>query len=743
MSFLDNNALSPMPIKDKIFKSNNINQYRSIDTTSLRPLNRTLKYNKSEYGTPLSSISNNNFQVYNDQLSKNNTNTKINEKRIKKKINNSSSQDLYINNLKNKLIYLRQTNKELNNDYQQIAKKSKLLINDIANNNLMFSKLKKDYENGLKKNNELKQKCHNLLNIYKIEALQNYDDKNEDKLEIEELKKEQKKLILLMKSKEKIINYLENTLKILEKNGLEESNNRNNKINDINNDINDFNNKIEENKNNINDLNHKKIDLKNNKKYNNINDNKIANINIDTENKLLNGNNELNDKNIDNYETFYKNKNDIKNKIISINNPNNLVKIEKGQLNKSKGNYLELEDSFFGFEDSFDKISYKLFPLKTNRNNYSNYKNLLINDFEINQFHKKNQSLELEDNTNQLILNYIEDISPIIVNYTSPNISEKKKEKKNILKNKKIRNNGINNINNQKNNSSYLYSITKEGEILEFDILKKIYFFIDASKIKNWNYFISEYVKNYEGSLLLNTFQGLFIITGKKFSDLYYFSKKYNSISKMKSFKYNHKNGGLILSQDNKSLLVIGGETQNIEILTFENGLISYLPPLLNKRVNSAFTFIGNLLFAFFGKNNSTIEYLNMKTNKKWELINFKINTNKTEKINLEGHVAIPINSSEILILGGRQNKKLMIFDYKEKNIDVTNIDMPFIEKVGKYLFDKDKYFNVFFGNDKLGIDESSLNQLIAMDSKGNIHSFDNNFNYSVTLFENNVFKDN
>ena len=162
MSYLDNNAHSPIPSKNKVFKSCNANQYRSIDSTSLRPLNRILRYNKSEYDTPLSSISNNNFQVYNDKL-KYKTNSKINEKRIKKKINNSNSQDLYIINLKNKLNYLRQTNNELNNDYQQIARKSKILINDITKNNSIFAKLKKDYEDGLKKNNAIKQKCHNLL----------------------------------------------------------------------------------------------------------------------------------------------------------------------------------------------------------------------------------------------------------------------------------------------------------------------------------------------------------------------------------------------------------------------------------------------------------------------------------------------------------------------------------------------------------------------------------------------------
>ena len=357
------------------------------------------------------------------------------------------------------------------------------------------------------------------------------------------------------------------------------------------------------------------------------------------------------------------------------------------------------------------------------------YQNILKNEFDISQNHKKNLSLELENNNIQQILNQLETINQNFINRTIPNTSEKKKSRRINIEKK------LNKI--LKKDNSYLFSITKEGELLEYDIRKKIYYFIDTSKIEDWNYFITEYMKNYDGSLFLNTLQGFFIVTGVNFTNLYYFSKKYNSISKLKSFKYNHKYGGLILSPDNNSILLIGGETQKNEILNFESGVINDLAPLLTKRINSAFTFLGNLLFVFFGKNNTSIEYLNMEKSDKWELVNYNINLN--EKINLEGHTAIPVNRNEILILGGKKNKKMMIFNYKEKNINITNIIMPFIEKIGEYIFDKDKYFNAYMGNDSIEINNSnnSLNQLIGMDSMGNIHSFTNDFNFSVILFEN------
>ena len=74
----------------------------------------------------------------------------------------------------------------------------------------------------------------------------------------------------------------------------------------------------------------------------------------------------------------------------------------------------------------------------------------------------------------------------------------------------------------------YLYSIDKEGKLLGYEINLKKYVYINASSIKGWKLFYKEYKNNANGSLLLNTLAGLFILTGKNYNHLYYYSQKYN-----------------------------------------------------------------------------------------------------------------------------------------------------------------------------------------------------------------------
>ena len=708
-SFNNNtNLFSPLPKKQTIFNTYNVNKYRSIDSISNRPLNRPLN-NKSENDITPSSISSYNFQVEDGLFSKYNFNKNEDNTQNDNNIN-LKNKDSYINYLKNKLLDIYKTNKDLNKEFMKISQKSKTLKSNININNTMFEKIKNDYENELKKNNELKQQCKNFLENYKNETLMKNKPENFDIYEIDKLKKEQKMLLLTTKSKEDIISNLQKTLNIL-KNEIGESKNYN-----LN------------NKNNIDDLKQKRMEInnKNNFFLNNFNEEFNESIN-----KTIKSVSDKNDsiKNIEEYANFFElPKTNVNLKLNSDNRNYNKLK-SRERLNDLKDKSFDIPELFLNNSDKKNNDSQ---ITKKNKN-----KNILMkknkNELEINQYKKKNQLLEYTDN-NQLILNNKEEINPII-NYTISNTKEEINLNKNILKRDQVKDNKIKEIENK--NTSYLFSITKEGKILEFNLLKKEYKFIDTSKIIDWNIFILEYLNNYEGSLLLNTFQGLFILTGEYYSDLYYFSKKYNTISKINSFKYNHKYGGLILSPDNNSLLLIGGETKNIEILNFESSSISELPPLLYQRINSSFTFIGDLLFAFFGKNNNTIEFLNMEKCQRFEIINYKINFHMIRNFYLEGHTCIPINRNEILIIGGEKNYNNMIFNFYEKSIDIADIEVPFIEKVGEYIFDKDKYFNVYMEEDKSELDESSISQLIGMDSKGNIHYFNNNFVYSIILFEN------
>ena len=287
---------------------------------------------------------------------------------------------------------------------------------------------------------------------------------------------------------------------------------------------------------------------------------------------------------------------------------------------------------------------------------------------------------------------------------------------------------------------SYLYTITPKGKLLSFNINQKKYALIDSSIIDGWTSFIPNYLKNIEGSLLLNTLEGLFIITGNNYSDLYFYSQEKCLIAKITTFKYGHKYGGLLLSPSpDNNLFVIGGDCPNneVELLSFEDDQNKVLPNLLTKRINASYTFINYKLYAIFGKDNNTIEFLNIKKLKNnWNKIDYKMNEGKIN--NIYGHVSLPVQDNNILIVGGKNNKKMMVLDLDEKTLDVTDMKVPFIDSVGDYIFDKEKFFNQTVNEEIKGKDGKNIKQLIGMDNNGNIHLFDYNFNYVVILIKNN-----
>ena len=287
---------------------------------------------------------------------------------------------------------------------------------------------------------------------------------------------------------------------------------------------------------------------------------------------------------------------------------------------------------------------------------------------------------------------------------------------------------------------SYLYSITDKGKLLSFNITHKKFAIIDSGLIDGWTSFIPNYLKNIEGSLLLNTLEGLFIITGSNYNDLYFYSQEKCLIAKITTFKYSHKYGGLLLSPSpDNNLFAIGGdnETNEVELLSFEDDQNKSLPKLLSRRINSSYTFINSKLYAIFGKDNNTIECLNIRKMKnKWNKIEYNMDQGQIN--NIYGHVSLPVHDNNILIVGGKNNQKMMVLDLDEKSLDITDIKIPFIDVVGEYIFDKEKFFNQTVNEEKKDQDGKNIKQLIGMDTHGNVHLFDYNFNYVVLLIKNN-----
>ena len=293
---------------------------------------------------------------------------------------------------------------------------------------------------------------------------------------------------------------------------------------------------------------------------------------------------------------------------------------------------------------------------------------------------------------------------------------------------------------------SYLYTITSKGKLLSFNITHKKFAIIDSNIIDGWTSFIPNYLKNIEGSLLLNTMEGLFIITGAKHNDLYFYSQEKNLVADITTFKSCHKYGGLLLAPTpDNTLFAIGGKNENNEVerFSFDDDECKSMPNLLTKRINASYTFINCKLYAIFGEANNTIEYLNIKKLKNnWTKIDYKMSDDNLDKDkyinNIYGHVSLPVHD-DILIVGGKNNKKMMVLDLDEKTLDVTDMKVPFIDVVGEYLFDKEKFFNKTINEEKKDKEGNEVNQLIGMDNSGNVHLFDYNFNYIVLLIKNHI----
>jgi hypothetical protein len=286
------------------------------------------------------------------------------------------------------------------------------------------------------------------------------------------------------------------------------------------------------------------------------------------------------------------------------------------------------------------------------------------------------------------------------------------------------------------NNDSSIYTITDKGKLFTYNIIKKKFTTVNTDNIEGWKKFISIYLSNYDGSLLLNTFDGLYILTGDNFTDLFYYSRENNTISKVVTFNCGHKYGGLILTPDRSQIIAIGGcETKEVELLNLDNNEIGELPNLLTERINSSYSFIeDNLLYAFLGENNNTIECLDLNDeSKEWK--NVEYTNNGVE--NVFGHISIPVNDNDVLIVGGKNNHKMIMFNVKENYLEVTDNKIPFLDTAGEYLFDKDKNYNQMINLEgKKDENGNEINQLICMDSKGNVHLFDNDFNYIVLLVD-------
>ena len=315
-------------------------------------------------------------------------------------------------------------------------------------------------------------------------------------------------------------------------------------------------------------------------------------------------------------------------------------------------------------------------------------------------------------------------------------------------------------------NSIYLFGIDRDDYFFIFDIKdkkltkKKILEIEDISDTFSKDY-------QYEGTILYNTFEGLFILTGKNSDILYYYNSKYDTINKICKFNYNHDNGNLLLDKENNRLFVLGGkESTKCEYYTFIDKKVNYMPDLTIDRANASFIICNNKIYGFFGfsyKNNKycgNIEYIDNKNLDKWsEIKNIKI---LNENVNFQVESVSTINYGEdenkILLYAGIQgdnedyiSENYYLFDTKENSIDLIE---KWYSKIMKYvgsrwrnsnLTKKDpagyhfaKNSNFLKLSKNINIDEYEDDIYLLMDYKNNVHLI-NQVQKSIDIFKSEI----
>ena len=234
----------------------------------------------------------------------------------------------------------------------------------------------------------------------------------------------------------------------------------------------------------------------------------------------------------------------------------------------------------------------------------------------------------------------------------------------------------------------YLFGIDRNDYFHIFDIKKRRW---SKKKILEIEDISDTFQKDYqyEGTILYNTLNGLFILTGKKLDILYYYNAQNETINKICKFNNSHDNGSLMLEKENNRLFVFGGKnTVSCEYYSFKDKKVCKIPDLNKERANASFICCNNKIFAFFGfsyeKNNysESIEFIDIKKLDKWHEINDikKLNKEITFDIESISTLLMKNENNKILIYAGIKGENedyitnnYYIFDCKENSIDLIN----------------------------------------------------------------------
>ena len=297
----------------------------------------------------------------------------------------------------------------------------------------------------------------------------------------------------------------------------------------------------------------------------------------------------------------------------------------------------------------------------------------------------------------------------------------------------------------------YLFGINREDYFFIFDLKEKKLSkknILDIEDISDT--FKSDY--QYEGSILYNTLNGLFLLTGKKSDTLYYYNPKYDTWNKICKFNFEHDNGCLLLDKEFNRIFVFGGKnTKKCEYYSFNDKKISSMPELIIDRANGSFILCNGKIYGFFGfsyKNNKycgNIEYIDIKKLDKFiEVKNIKIlNENINTNFDIESVSTINYHEdkNKILIYCGIQGENedyiidyYLLYDTKENTLDLID---KWHNNILKYVGSRWRNSNLS-KKDPLGYHFAKNSNFLKLPKKAKIEDYDGDI-YLMMDYRNNV----
>ena len=297
----------------------------------------------------------------------------------------------------------------------------------------------------------------------------------------------------------------------------------------------------------------------------------------------------------------------------------------------------------------------------------------------------------------------------------------------------------------------YLFGINREDYFFIFDLKEKKLSkknILDIEDISDT--FKSDY--QYEGSILYNTLNGLFLLTGKKSDTLYYYNPKYDTWNKICKFNFEHDNGCLLLDKEFNRIFVFGGKnTKKCEYYSFNDKKISSMPELIIDRANGSFILCNGKIYGFFGfsyKNNKycgNIEYIDIKKLDKFiEVKNIKIlNENINTNFDIESISTINYHEdkNKILIYCGIQGENedyiidyYLLYDTKENTLDLID---KWHNNILKYVGSRWRNSNLS-KKDPLGYHFAKNSNFLKLPKKAKIEDYDGDI-YLMMDYRNNV----